>query len=69
VLLHLGGVFGDDHFVCAETLAIFDLVGRGGEEHGVSAERVGEFDSHVAESAETDDSYFLAGPDFPVMQR
>ena len=27
VLLHLGGVFGDDDFVGAETLAVFDFAG------------------------------------------
>ena len=54
------GVFRDDDFVGAEAFAVVDLVGRGGEEDDVRAERVGELDAHVAQAAEADDADLLA---------
>jgi len=66
---HFIGIFRDDDFVSAEAERVGGLAGRGGEEDDVGAERTREFDSHVAEAAESDNADFLAGPDFPVTQR
>ena len=66
VLFHFVGVFGDDHFVGAEAQGVVLLAGRGGEDHGVRSEGVGELNAHVAEAAEADDADLLAFGDAPV---
>ena len=63
------GFFGEDDFVGAELFSVVDLVGRGGELDGVGSEGVGEFEGHVAESAEADDADLFAGACAPVLER
>ena len=69
VCRHLLGILGDDDFVRAEALRVRHLARRGGEEHDVRAEGLGELHAHVAETAEADDADLLAGADLPVAQR
>ena len=68
VLLHLVGVTGDDDFVGAEAQRIFLFAGRGGEDHDVGSERMGKLHAHVAQSAETDHTNFLAPRHAPAAQ-
>lgn len=65
----LRGVCGNAHLVRPEAQAVGDLGGRGGEQHDVCAHRVSQFDAHVAEAAEADDTNLLAGSGTPVTQR
>ena len=69
VLRHLGLVLGDDDFIRAKTASIGRLARRGGEEHGVCAERMGKLHGHVAQPTETDDADLLPLADLPMAQR
>src|SRR5579862_7580708 len=68
MLLHGIGIFGDDNFIGAKALGVRGLVRRGGEKNDVRAEVMSELDAHVAQTPESDDSYFLSLADFPVME-
>src|SRR5438094_2783096 len=67
MLIHLVGVAGDDNFVGAEAERVFLLVRRGSKDDDVRSKRMSKFYRHVAESAETDHTNFLAFGDGPVM--
>jgi len=49
----------------AEALGVIRPVGRGGEQHPVRSHGVAELQSHVAETAESDDSHLLPLANFP----
>ena len=53
-------LFERDDFVCSKAKRVVFLVGRSGEDDNMGPEGMGEFHSHVAQSAETDDANFLA---------
>src|SRR6266487_3925468 len=67
MLIHLVGIARNDDLVGAETKRVFLLVRRGSKDDDVRSKRMSKFYRHVAESAETDHTNFLAFGDAPVM--
>jgi len=63
------GVLGDHGLVGAETVGVRHLVRRGGEEHHVRAEGVGQFDGHVPEPAQAHHADLAPRAHLPVAQR
>jgi len=68
-VLHGRGVGRQQHLVGTEAERVRALVGRSRDHHDMRAERLGEFQPHMAEPAKADDADGLARTDAPVLQR
>jgi hypothetical protein len=68
VFLHLVGIARDHDLVRAEAKGVILLVRRRGKDHDVRSEGMGEFNSHVPESTEADDTDLFPFGDAPMPQ-
>ena len=66
VLLHFVGIAGDNDFIRTQAKRIILLVRRSGEDDDVRSERMSKFYRHMAETTQTDHSYFLTFRDIPM---
>ena len=66
---HLLRVGGHHHMVGALFLRLAHLAFRAGEQGHFGAQRLGEFDAHMAEAAHAHNAHFIAGFDAVMAQR
>src|SRR6267154_2904963 len=69
VLVYLVRISRNDHFIRAEAERVGGFVCGSGEKNNVGAESMSEFDAHVSQSAEADNTNLLSFANFPVTQR
>src|SRR5580658_9354408 len=68
MFLHLGVIFRNHDFVCAEANGVGRFIWRRGEEHHMGTKGVGKLHSHMSQSAETDNSNLLSFAYLPMTQ-
>ena len=69
LLFHLRRIFRQDNFICPQAFGVVGFAGRSREKNRVRSQRMGELHPHVTQSAQADDSDFLARRHFPVPHR
>ena len=69
MLFHRRLIFGENDFIGTEPQGVLHLVRRGGKNDDVRAERLGQFQPHVSESAKPHDAHFLPLRDTVISHR